>query len=190
MAAAYCNALSVAGDHPPCFECSGEGAEVRCHEKAPRAGSGILDCTGYRIPTEAEWERAYRAGGVTAYHNGTNTATACQSCSEADESAAKIAWHRCNAGDEPHPVAHKDANAWGLFDMAGNVNEWCHDWYQERLGAAEAVDPIGAEKGTGRVLRGGSWGDGPAILRAASRIGVSPTWRAPSIGFRCVRTLP
>jgi formylglycine-generating enzyme required for sulfatase activity len=138
-----------------------------------------LDLT---LPTEAQWEHACRAGTQTALYtppsmdvNGT----------EPDLDA--IAWYDGNSGDETHPVGQKAPNGWGLYDMLGNVWEWCVDGrrdYQEK----SELDPLSsAEPGAFRVLRGGSW-NGPArFVRAAYRVGVRPDDRLDGIGFRCAQ---
>ena len=124
----------------------------------------------YRLPTEAEWEYAARAGTTGARHG------------ELDE----IAWYIDNSGDETHPVGEKQANAWGLHDMLGNVWEWVADWYGE-YPAGAVTDPQGPDAGSSRVYRGGSWTAGAGVVRSAARYAVSPGHRG-SLGFRLVRT--
>ena len=180
-AAAYCNALSEQDGHTPCYSCSGSGTNVTCQEHGAFTGSKLYQCPGYRLPTEAEWEYAYRAGTTTAFYNG-----AISSCFGSDDNAGKIGWYSSNAGGTTHPAGQKDPNAWGLHDMAGNVWEWCHDGYKQDLGSAPATDPVFA--GSSRVLRGGSWYDSPYSLRAANRRDGPPSGRYDGIGFRCSRT--
>ncbi|GHU49021.1 hypothetical protein FACS1894200_07080 [Spirochaetia bacterium] len=140
---------------------------------------------GYRLPTEAEWEYACRAGTTTPYSSGTSVDNA--------------GWYGGNSGRKTHPVGTKQANAWGLYDMHGNVREWCWDWYGD-YSSANQTDPSGAASGSYRVLRGGGWsddvqllrsvardGDSPAGLRSAYRIYNTPTGRNSSLGFRLVR---
>jgi formylglycine-generating enzyme required for sulfatase activity len=187
-AAAYCNALSAKAGLASCYSCSGTGTSVSCGEATTYSGAGVYDCPGYRLPTEAEWEFAYRAGTTTAYPNGANDSSKCNTCSAVDANANMIGWYCFNSGSTTHPVGQKAANAWGLRDMAGNVWEWCHDWYQISLGSSAATDPWGAVLGSGRVLRGGSWYFGATHLRAAARRDLSPTNRPYDVGFRCART--
>jgi len=129
----------------------------------------------YRLPTEAEWEYAARAGTTGKYYG------------ELDE----IAWYEGNSGGQTHPVGQKKPNTWGLYDMLGNVWEWCSnrynsDYYRE-FRKTIAVDPQGPERGRYRVLRGGSRDYGPRVLRVSERYGVVPSDRDDEIGFRCVR---
>jgi formylglycine-generating enzyme required for sulfatase activity len=124
----------------------------------------------YRLPTEAEWEYACRAGTTGARYG------------ELD----RIAWHGDNSGRRPHPVGEKQPNGWGLYDTLGNVWEWCHDWYGE-YPEQGVVDPQRPMKGRARVLRGGSWSRGPANARASSRAGFNPGTRYVYYGFRCAQ---
>jgi formylglycine-generating enzyme required for sulfatase activity len=126
----------------------------------------------YRLPTEAEWEYACRAGSTTAF-----------SFEESPEQLGDYAWYDDNSGDRTHPVALKKPNALGLFDMHGNVWEWCSDCYGEYPEGAVS-DPTGSEEGSIRVLRGGSWHYEAAGCRSASRAGGSPSFRDNFIGFR------
>ena len=130
----------------------------------------------YRLPTEAEWEYACRAGTTTDYYWGS-------------DSAGSYAWHRDNSSSHSgrtHDVGQKLPNEWGLYDMAGNVLEWCSDWYGSYSGSAQ-TDPHGPSSGSGRVLRGGSSYMHPWYLRVSSRAGLPPgDWYSIS-GFRCVR---
>jgi len=161
---------------------------VTCQEAAAYIGQKIYDCPGYRLPTEAEWEYAYRAGTTTAYYNGANDPSAC-SCSPVDTNANAIGWYCGNAGNTTHPVGQKQANAWGLYDMAGNVWEWCHDWFQSSLGSSAVTDPWGSPSGSYWVVRGSSWSRFAYFLRAARRASSTPpTHRLNDLGFRCSRT--
>ncbi|WP_417913595.1 SUMF1/EgtB/PvdO family nonheme iron enzyme [Candidatus Electronema sp. JM] len=134
----------------------------------------------YRLPTEAEWEYACRAGSESAW------------CFGDDEAQLQdYAWYGKNSGNTTHPVGEKKANAWGLHDMHGNVWEWCADWYNSGYYAVSPKgNPIGPEKGSSRVFRGGSWGDSPLFVRAAFRYWYSPDNRSDDLGFRLALSLP
>ena len=130
----------------------------------------------YRLPTEAEWEYAARGGKSSTYtYAGSNTV---------DE----VAWYSSNSGSKTHPVGEKKANELGLYDMSGNVWEWCQDWYADDYYAkSPSSNPPGPTTGSGRVCRGGSWYYYPAVLRVALRYGYAPSFRNYSIGFRLAR---
>jgi formylglycine-generating enzyme required for sulfatase activity len=113
----------------------------------------------FRLPTEAQWEYACRAGTRTRFSSG-----------DADAGLADYAWSDANSGNTTHPVGAKQPNAWGLYDMHGNVWEWCSDWYDEDWYAKSPKDdPTGPATGSVRVVRGGSWDDPPAICQSAVR---------------------
>jgi formylglycine-generating enzyme required for sulfatase activity len=120
----------------------------------------------YRLPTEAEWEYAVRAGSIGAYCFGDNAAQ-----------LQRYAWYHVNAGGSTHPVGQLLANAWGLYDMHGNVWEWVQDWYGP-YATATAVDPIGpAAAGSVRLMRGGGWSSGASNCRSTYRSGAGPPQR-------------
>ncbi len=131
-----------------------------------------LDCTGYRLPTEAEWEYASRAGSNAPNHG----------------SPADIAWYADNSGKVAHPGGLKQANAWGMHDMQGNVSEWVWDRYQARL--VDATDPTGHRSAKTRSARGGYYGGSSSRLRSAYRYNVEPEFRGSGLGLRIARTLP
>ena len=161
-AVGYCNALSAQQGLAKCYEVDGYAVTF--------AG---LDCPGYRFPTEAEWEYAARAGTTGARYGDLDA----------------VAWYDSNSGGKPHPVGKKQANAWGLYDMLGNVWEWCHDWYVDDA-AGPATDPSGPSVGSNRVLRGGSWISDAVFARAASRNCYSPGFRNFYLGLRPARSNP
>jgi len=187
-AAAYCNALSAKEGVPACYHCTGKTPYVICEEAPAYSSAKVYACPGYRLPTEAEFEYAYRAGTQTAYYNGPNDPNQCDSCGPIDANLDKIAWYCTNAGQQPLPVKQKLPNAWGLYDMAGSMTELCHDRYQEHLGSAAATDPWGSASNVARVRRGGSWMPSASYLRAAWRGENSQSFKWIELGFRCVRT--
>jgi formylglycine-generating enzyme required for sulfatase activity len=126
----------------------------------------------YRLPTEAEWEYACRAGSKSAYSFG-----------ESSKSLGDHAWFGGNSKNKTHPVGEKNSNAWVLYDMHGNVSEWCGDWYGEYPKSAVS-DPVGPKEGSIRVIRGGGWGSVAADCRSASRDGFVPSFQNISDGFR------
>ncbi len=121
----------------------------------------------YTLPTEAQWEYACRAG-TTGPRAGDLDA---------------MVWYTRNSGNTTHPVATKQPNAWGLYDMNGNVMQWCLDKTGPYPGGA-VVDPVGSAFGTSHILRGGSWNGDPALCRSASRVSNAPAVRYNRVGFR------
>ena len=126
----------------------------------------------YRLPTETEWEYACRAGSTTLYSFGDNPAD-----------LGDHAWFQENSSVTTHPVGEKRPNAWGLYDMHGNVWEWCADWLGEYT-KSPVDDPVGPSTGTDRVTRGGSWDVVATGCRAANRDGRQPVVRNLGLGFR------
>jgi formylglycine-generating enzyme required for sulfatase activity len=127
-----------------------------------------------RLPTEAEWEYACRAGSNTKFCFG-----------DANEGLGDYAWYGDNTGRTTQPVGQKKPNAWGLYDMHGNVWEWCADWYGD-YPKGVVTDPQGPASGTYRVLRGGCWFYDPFLCRSAYRDSDSPDYRYGHCGFRVV----
>ncbi len=182
-AAAYCAVLSKNLGKKECYSCKGNSKSMTCVLFYPYPTP--YDCAGYRLPTETEYEYATRAGSTTALYNGKIS-----TCHGSDANANKIGWYDKNSGKRPHPVAGKQPNAWGLYDLAGNVGEWCHDWYKPFGWGAAIKDPVGPVNGKHRVVRFGSFLSEARTLRSANRSGLEPHDRVSFTGFRCVRTLP
>ncbi len=160
-AVAFCNRLSERERRAPFYRI--DGTEVT-----------ILGGDGYRLPTEAEWEYACRAGSSTLYPFGDNASA-----------LGEFAWYTKNSENKTHPVGQKSSNAWGLHDMLGNVWEWCADWYDEKYYASSPpADPAGASGAAFRVFRGGSWSFDPRYCRSALRNGFAPADWGSNLGFR------
>ena len=135
----------------------------KLNARSPQAGYE------WRLPTEAQWEYACRAGATGAF-GGTG---------RLDD----MGWYSDNSGRQTHPVGKKTANAWGLYDMHGNVWEWCADWYGSYL-TGTVTDPPGPSSGPGRVSRGGSWCNSARLSRSANRDSGDPGARTYALGFR------
>jgi len=175
---------NLAGENPSHFKESGPESPVEqvnwneaiafCRKLQDHLGQAgnRHEC---RLPTEAEWEYACRAGSQKNYCFGDDEAK-----------LEEYAWHGENSGGKTQPVGQKKPNQWGLYDMHGNVWEWCRDWY-DQYPKGPVTDPTGPVEGTSRVLRGGSWRvELPSALRSAYRFNLAPDSRRNLIGFRCV----
>jgi len=161
----YCNKLSQKEGLTPAYTISGSGGN--------RTATWNREANGYRLPTEAEWEYACRAGTTTVYNTG-------------DTISDDTGWYKDNSGGKIHPSGEKPANAWGLYDMHGNVLEWCWDLYGEYR-MANQTDPTGSTTGTNRIKRGGSWGASALYARSAYRNYNESDYRN-YVGFRLVRS--
>jgi formylglycine-generating enzyme required for sulfatase activity len=137
-----------------------------------------LSVTGMRLPSEAEWEYACRAGTTTAFNNGSSD----------DATVGAIAWWGGNSGNQTHAVGGKAANALGLYDMSGNVWEWVNDWWGSTYySVSPLTNPLGPVSGTARVLRGGSWLYYTTYVRSSYRGNTVPDYTYYLIGFRVAR---
>ncbi len=171
MAALFCNVRSRAEGLQPCYD--------------EETGACNFEADGYRLPTEAEWEYACRAGTRSDYSFGPDPGQLDQ-----------YAWYDHNAAKKTHPVAQKKPNPWGLFDMHGNVAEWCNDRYApDYYATSPSENPRGPHEGEAVVLRGGGWNCTAGACRSARRVGEDPgfadaCFARDAIGFRCVRKAP
>ena len=180
----------VIGEGCPSEErmCYGSADVYKCESVELNGVSIPQNCQGYRLPTEAEWEYAARAGTTTAYYSGEDSDNLHSVC-EFLENLANIAWYCGNSWETTHPVGEKIPNAWGLYDMSGNVAEWGWDWYDDY--AETATDPVGPGNGYSRTARGGNFMWGASGARSACRFGrINPGRQDNYRGFRLVRTLP
>lgn len=171
----FCNRLSDMEDLDRCY--SGSGSNIVCD----------WDANGYRLPTEAEWEYACKAGTETDFYNGALTNPI---YTPLDANLDKIGWYGGNSGSSTHNVGQKESNIFGLYDMSGNVWEWCWDWYDGNYYAiSSSTDPKGALNGPGgRILRGGSLHYYASYCRSARRFYNRPDdLLTPELGFRLAR---
>jgi formylglycine-generating enzyme required for sulfatase activity len=183
------NPSNFKGDNLPVESVSWFDAVEYCNKRSQREGLTLAytisgsgnnrtvtwnrSANSYRLPTEAEWEYACRAGTTTAYNTGASISN-------------NTGWYWDNSDKTTHPVGQKPANAWGLYDMHGNVSEWCWDWYDDYPIGAQ-TDPIGASSGSDRVGRGGSWFATARDARSALRLNYAPYGRSSRLGFRVLR---
>ncbi len=174
----FCNRLSQREGLRLCYRRTAEG--IVCDFTAD----------GYRLPTEAEWEYACRAGTVGLFSSGTHIGGCGPDNTSSD--LESVAWYGANSGGAAHPVGQKAPNPWGLFDMHGNIWEWCWDSYNyyEEAYDAPISDPANSGSGSFRVLRGGSWFGIAADCRSAARFANVPDQTDEDFGFRIARTLP
>ncbi|MCC7376911.1 MAG: formylglycine-generating enzyme family protein [Verrucomicrobiales bacterium] len=164
----YCNKRSELEGLEPCYDLQ----TWKCR----------FEASGYRLPTEAEWEYACRAGTTTRYFFGDNASK-----------LGNYAWFDKNAGGRPRPAGQKQPNPWGLYDMSGNVWQWCNDFYQvDYYSSSPKEDPRGPEAGDKKVVRGGAWRFGAETCKSGYRYNESPGYADVCFGydiygFRCVR---
>jgi formylglycine-generating enzyme required for sulfatase activity len=173
---------AVMGTNPSKFKGPMNPVEMVSWHEAVEFCRRLSEKTGktFRLPTEAEWEYASRVGSKTRFSFG-----------DSDSTLGDYAWYKSNSGGKTHLVGRKKPNAWGLYDMHGNVAEWCADWYGS-YSSGSSTDPQGAGSGRSRVVRGGAWFNvAPGTFRCAFRYfsaGFVPTFRSHDTGFRCTTT--
>ena len=166
------NPSNFKGNNLPVENVSWDEAQEFCKKVNAASAQAV------RLPTEAEWEYACRAGTSTKYYSG-----------DTEEDLKRVAWYYANSNNTTHPAGQKEPNKFGLYDMHGNVWQGCQDWYGDYT-ANEVVDPQGAAQGVaqsnGCVLRGGAWHFEPCLCRSACRVEFLPDYRNNFLGFRVV----
>jgi len=183
----FCNKLSIAEGLTPAYSIlmGGEAKTDPADWGTVPVGNNATwnavtitgNSTGYRLPTEAQWEYAAKGGRLAG-----KPYKICAGSDTVDD----VAWYSGNSGSKTHEVGKKAANELGLYDMNGNVYEWCWDWFGTYPGTVE-TNPLGASSGSYRVLRSESWGDSAAGVRSAIRLSNDPYHRGRHIGFRLLR---
>ena len=179
------NPSSYKGNNHPVEQVSWNDAKEFCNKLNEKYAGKLPDGYRFDLPTEAQWEYACRAGTTTALNNGTNLTSEYGKCSNLNE----VGWYSENRRLTVHHavgVGQKRSNNWGLYDMHGNVFEWCRDWFDLSYGCdnRDATDPAGPSSGSKRVTRGGSWLSAAEFCRSAFRTHDSPGDRSHHIGFR------
>ena len=164
---------SIKGPQNPVVGVSWDDCQQFFDKLNAKSGSGRGT---FQLPTEAQWEYACRAGSTTEYCFGDDEAR-----------LGEYAWYFNNSGDKTHPVGEKKPNAWGLYDMHGNVWEWCQDWYGA-YGTEAVTDPTGPATGSSRVFRGGGWNEPARFCRSANRY-FGPGFHIIGVSFRVSRVL-
>ena len=165
------------GSNPSYFQGQSDSASRPVEQVSWNTIQSYLSATSMRLPTEAEWEYACRAGTQTPFYNGSTD----------DSTVGALAWYSLNSGSQTHAVGGKAANAFGLHDMLGNVWEWVNDWYDTYPSSAE-TNPTGPVSATSRVIRGGGWANVTNGVRSSYRGDVTPGYSDRYVGFRVART--
>lgn len=180
------NPSKFAGNNLPVEQVSWDDAMEFCKkltEVEKEAGRLPEGCV-YTLPTEAQWEYACRAGTTRAFNNEKNIPTEDQMMIESCPNLDEVGWYKYNSNKTTHPAGQKQPNAWGLYDMHGNVSEWCLDVYWSTYPSTPVTDPTGADSGSYMVVRGGLWAGSASGCRSASRSSCMFYDCLNSVGFR------
>ncbi|MDR2922093.1 MAG: SUMF1/EgtB/PvdO family nonheme iron enzyme [Treponema sp.] len=175
----FCNKLSIMEGLNPAYQINKKtnpadwGAVPTNQNQTWNLVEVVPGSNGYRLPTEAQWEYACRAGTTTAFNTGTSFTDS-------------TGWYSGNSGNKTHEIGLKQANAWGLYDMHGNVMEWCWDWYYIDYMSVTVTDPAGPQTGVTRIRRGGGWSNSAGFMRSAWRDSDYPYMRKDKTGIRLV----
>ena len=175
----YCNALSKMAGLTPCYDIDKDNEDPD-NENVSHHAKWTVTCdftaNGYRLPTESEWEFAARGGNESEGYEYSGS-----------DGIDDVAWYAGNSDKETHSVKENEPNELGLYDMSGNVWEWCWDWYGDYPSGSK-TNPVGASSGKGRVDRGGCWFNNSGFCRVAYRCCSNPYRRYYFLGFRLVRS--
>ena len=169
--------VAIMGNNPSTFKGEKNPVDTVSWDECQIFIQKLSEKTGkkFSLPTEAQWEFACRAGTTTQWNFGEN-----------ENIAVDYAWINENSNKTTHPVGSKEPNAWGIYDMYGNIQEWCADWYTNKYKIDDYTDPIGPSYGDSRVVRGGGWGESPIDIRSSYRNCNGSDGKSDGIGFRCV----